>query len=101
MKEKQWVYPYDQDGKPCAISDLPKDIRGLADDPYRSVAWQVRERGGFEKTEKPFAEFKWADFFREHLKTHPLHHDFEEAVKEAMALAQSPEARRLPGYIGK
>ena len=101
MKREAWVYPYDEQGRPRDVADLPKDVRGLADDPYRSVAWAVRERGGFEKTGKPFAEFRWADFFRARLQADPRHHDFEEAVDEAMALARSPQAKGLPGYIGR
>jgi len=101
MKQEAWVYPYDEAGRPRGVTDLPQDVRGLADDPYRSVAWAVRERGGYEKTGKPFAEFKWADFFRARLKTDPRHHDFEKAVDEAVALAKSPEAKGLPGYVGR
>jgi len=100
MKKEAWVYPYDENGKPRDVSDLPKDVRGLADDPYRSVAWAVRERGGFEKTGKPFAEFQWADFFRARLRTDPGGRDFDKAVDEAMALAHSPQAKGLPGYVG-
>jgi hypothetical protein len=39
-------------------------IADLIDDPYRSLAGFVRKRGGFVKTEKPYVEFAWADFFR-------------------------------------
>ncbi len=101
MKQEAWVYPYDENGNPREVADLPKDVRGLADDPYRSVAWAVRERGGFKKTGKPFAEFRWADFFRARLQTDPRHRDFEKAVDEAMAWAQSPKAKGLPGYVGR
>ena len=43
---------------------LPEDIRGLADDPYRSLAWALRHAGAYEKTDLAFSEFKWADFLR-------------------------------------
>ena len=42
----------------------PQSLAALADDPYRSLAWLVRDRGGFCRTELEFAEFAWADFFR-------------------------------------
>lgn len=97
MEEKKWVYPYDRFGKgPHPPSALPKTVRGLKDDPYRSLAWKVREEGGYKKVEKPFAEFLWANFFREHLKT-PITR-FKKAVKNALKLAKSPLAKRLPGY---
>jgi hypothetical protein len=43
------VYPYCQFGEgPRKPLYLPRDIRGLADDPYRSLAWFVRKAGGFD-----------------------------------------------------
>jgi hypothetical protein len=80
--------------------NLPETVRGLADDPYRSVAGEVRERGGYEKDETPFSEFLWAQFFRAHLRVHPVYHDFESAVVEALELAKSSAARNLPGWSG-
>ncbi len=101
MKEKKWVYPYDQlGGGPHNPIDLPENVRGMADDPYRSVAGEVRERGGYRKSEAPFSEFLWAQFFRSHLTVHPVYHGFEQAMAQAMRLARSRAARRLPGWIG-
>jgi hypothetical protein len=101
MKDEKWVYPYDQFGKgPHDVQDLPENVRGLADDPYRSVAGAVRDRGGYEKSDEPFAEFLWAQFFRERLKVHPIYHDFEEAVAEAVKLAKTEAAKHLPGWLG-
>jgi hypothetical protein len=101
MKKDNLVYLYDEFGNgPHKPEDLPLDVRGLADDPYRDLAGWVRDRGGYDKTAAPFAEFKWAMFFRENLKTHP-HADWDEAVKEAMELARSKDAKDLPGYRKK
>ncbi len=36
---------------------LPTDIRGMADDPYRSLAWMARKAGGYENSPETFAEF--------------------------------------------
>jgi hypothetical protein len=42
------AYPYCQFGEgPQKALYLPRDIRGLADDPYRSLAWYVRKAGAF------------------------------------------------------
>ena len=102
MKDSKWVHLYDQFGKgPHEPHQLPFDIRGLADDLYRSLAWMVREEGGFEKTGEPFSEFKWADFFRKHIQIPRTPDGFEKAIKEAMKLVHSPEAKNLPGYKGK
>ncbi len=102
MKDSNWVHPYDQFGKgPHPIDALPLDIRGLADDPYRSLAWAIREEGGFEKTEEPFAEFKWADFFRKNITVARTPTGFDEAIKEAIKLAHTDAAKHLPGFIKK
>jgi hypothetical protein len=78
---------------------LPRDIRGLADDPYRSVAWFVRKSGAFEHSDRNFAEFKWANFFRSHRLLDRLGlRCFPQAMVKAVALAQSPAAKRLPGF---
>ena len=92
-------YDRDQFGAgPHDPNHLPEDVRSLADDPFRSVAWQVRKRGGYDKTATPFAEFQWANFFRARVKTYPTRADFEAAVVEALALAHSPAAKGLPGW---
>ena len=92
-------YDRDQFGVgPHDPNHLPEDVRSLADDPFRSVAWQVRKRGGYDKSSLPFAEFKWAQYFREHIKTYPTRADFEQAVIEALAIAHAPGAKNLPGY---
>jgi hypothetical protein len=95
-------YDRDQFGVgPHDPNHLPEDVRGLADDPFRSIAWQVRKRGGYDKSSLPFAEFQWANFFRQRVKTYPTRADFEKSVVEAMALVRSPAARGLPGYKPK
>lgn len=102
MKKEKWVYPYDQFGKgPHDVADLPEDVRGLADDPYRSVAGAVREEGGYRKTDKPFAEFLWAQYFRKRLSLRPVGRDFKKALAQALTLARDEAARRLPGWAGR
>jgi hypothetical protein len=41
-----WTHPYDAKGRRRDYSDLPKTIRGMEDDPYRSLAGGLREIGG-------------------------------------------------------
>jgi hypothetical protein len=94
------AYPYCQFGEgPRKAIYLPKDIRGLADDPYRSLAWYVRKAGAFENSEKNFAEFQWANFFRgKRLLDRTGLAGMPRAIVRAVALAQSPAAKHLPGY---
>jgi hypothetical protein len=100
MFKSRRAYPFCQFGEgPRKALYLPKDIRGLADDPYRSIAWFVRQAGAFENSDRNFAEFKWANFFRT-LKlldrTGPS--GLPKALVKAVALAQSPAAKSLPGF---
>lgn len=98
MKEKKWVYLLDENGQgPHPPESIPKDVRQLKDDPFRSVAWAVRERGGFDKIGTPFSEFHWANYFRRSITTDPTK-DFKAAVEEAMQAAKSDAAKDLPGY---
>jgi len=102
MIQREWTYLHDQFGLgPHPTSALPSDIRCMADDPYRSLAWAVREKNGFKKMKEPFFEFKWAAYFRHNLDI-ILHSksDFKDAIAEAMKLAKRPEAKHLPGFKG-
>ena len=63
LSRQHYAYLYDQFGSgPRNALYLPIDVRGMADDPYRSLAWMIKKEGGFEDSDLPFAEFQWADF---------------------------------------
>jgi hypothetical protein len=98
MESRQLVYLFNEHGKPIEPADLPKHVAELRDDPYRSLAGEARRAGAFDKDETPFAEFKWADFFRKRLKILPGKEGFEAALAAAIALAKTPAANGLPGY---
>jgi hypothetical protein len=99
MERHHWVHRYDHNGVgPRACHHIPKSIAGLVDDPFRSVAWKVRKKGGYFRSSVPFGDFEWANFFRERLKCDPVAH-FKKAVREALKLAESEEAQGLPGYV--
>ena len=100
MGRRHWVYPHDPHGglRPC--SALPAHVEKLRDDPYRSLAGYARNAGAYRKVEVPFAEFTWADFFRPRIRIEADDAGFEEALRKAIQLARSDEARQLPGYIG-
>ena len=100
MFKTRHAYPFCQFGEgPRKAIYLPRDIRGLADDPYRSLAWFVRKAGAFENSDRNFAEFKWANFFRAHRLLDRLGlQGMPRALLKAVTLAQSTTARNLPGY---
>jgi hypothetical protein len=100
MKEHDWVYL--RDGKSSSVlkpADLPRKVTALGDDPYRSLAWAVRERGGWEKSPSSFAEFRWAEFFRSRIPIGNKPGDFDRAIEAALKISHSPEAKNLPGYV--
>ena len=100
MDFKGWTHPYDGRGRRRLYADLPKAITGLEDDPYRSLAGELRNTGGFAKDSTPFAEFLWADFFRPRIKLKTIKTDFQAAVDEASRIAKTGEADYLPGWCG-
>jgi hypothetical protein len=100
LDNHRWVYPYDEDGERRSYKDLPKDIGNLKDDPFRSLAGELRRAGGFAKDTTPFSEFLWADFLRRRLARKIVDKDFEKAMEKALALAKSKDAIYLPGWCG-
>jgi hypothetical protein len=94
MRSRKWLYLYDQfGGGPHDPKDLPLDVRGMSDDPYRSLAWELREAGIIAKVQEPFSEFKWAAFLRANLKVDLHAESWKDAVKRACALTQAEIAK--------
>ena len=100
MDNKRWVYPYDAKGERRSFKDLPPSIAGLKDDPFRSLAGDLRRAGGFAKDTTPFSEFLWADFLRRKLSRKSVEADFKKAIAKALALAKGKDAVYLPGWCG-
>lgn len=100
LDSRRWVYPYDAKGVRHRYKDIPKSVVDLKDDPFRSLAGELRRAGGFAKDTTPFSEFLWADFFRRRLSRKDVAGDFEKAIEKALSLARSNEAVYLPGWCG-
>ena len=100
LDHHSWAHPYDDKGRRRTFRDIPKSLDELADDPYRSLAGEIRRAGGFAKDTTPFSEFLWADFFRRSVKRKLVENKFRAAVREAMIMAKSQNARYLPGWCG-
>ena len=94
------VHPYDAAGRRCDYEHIPRRITDLKDDPFRSIAGELRRIGGFAKDTTPFSEFLWADFLRRRISRTTARNDFPKALKQAMKLAKSPLASHLPGWSG-
>ena len=100
MDNKRWVYPYDAKGERRHFDDLPKSIKDLKDDPFRSLAGELRRAGGFAKDTTPFSEFLWADFLRRKISRKVADDHFSKAIEQALEFAKSDRAVYLPGWCG-
>lgn len=100
LDNRNWMHPFDDKGRRRHYKDIPKSVRDLVDDPFRSLAGELRRAGGFAKDTTPFSEFLWADFLRRRIKRKLVEHDFDRAIITAMKFAKSQEAIFLPGWCG-
>jgi hypothetical protein len=100
LDNHKWVYPYDAKGQRQHFRAIPKTVVELKDDPFRSLAGELRRVGGFAKDTTPFSEFLWADFLRRRLSRKSVQADFDKAIEKALALAKSKDAIYLPGWCG-
>ena len=100
LDNRGWCHPYDAAGERLTFTDIPQSIGKMTDDPYRSLAGELRRAGGFAKDTTPFSEFIWADFLRARVKVKLIKDDFDAAVKKALTLAKGKDAGYLPGWCG-
>ena len=94
------MHPFDDKGVRRSYTDIPKSVSELIDDPFRSLAGELRRAGGFAKDTLPFSEFLWADFLRRQMKRKAVEDNFNQAVEKALQLAKTPDANYLPGWCG-
>ena len=100
MIKNHWAHPINGAGKLCPPAAIPSHMNELCDDIYRSLSRRVRENGGYAKTPTAFAEFRWADLFRERVSIGPTGKDLDAAVQNTTKPAKSNRASELTG-IGK
>lgn len=100
MESINMLHPYDENGKKISPGKIPRHIADLKDDPYRSLAGFVRKAGGFQKSDAPFTEFKWADFFRDKISEELIRKDVQGAIAKANILIKDDATcKALPGYV--
>lgn len=100
MDNRGWMHPFDADGQRHPRTALPKSVADLVDDPYRSLAGELRFAGGYAKDTTPFSEFLWADALRRRVDPKTAKDDFETALQKSLEFAKSPDAAYLPGWCG-
>jgi hypothetical protein len=94
------MHPFDRHGRRKHYRDIPGSIDDLVDDPYRSLAGQLRRIGGYAKDTAPFSEFLWADFLRRRIGRKTVEKHYERALDDALKLARGEDADYLPGWCG-
>jgi hypothetical protein len=100
LDNRGWLHPFDAKGRRRDYEDIPKKVTEMVDDPYRSLAGELRRVGGFAKDTTPFSEFLWADFLRRQIKLKQIQADFNKSLEKALRLAKSGDADYLPGWCG-
>jgi hypothetical protein len=100
LENRNWMHAFDDKGRRCDHADIPKSVSGLIDDPFRSLAGELRRAGGYAKDTTMFSEFLWADFLRRRIKRKAVEDNFARAMEKALQLAKSREAGYLPGWCG-
>jgi hypothetical protein len=100
LENRAWTYLYDAKGKRRSHKALPEQVKDLVDDPYRSLAGELRRAGGFAKEVEPFSEFLWADFLRRRIKHKQAARHPKAALEAAIGLAKTEDAAYLPGWCG-
>ena len=85
------------DSPTMKMKNLPVAVGDLEEDYYRGLAWIIVKSGAIGKTDIPFQEFYWAEFFKKNLefknKTFSL-----KKIKKAIKLSLSDKATSLPGH---
>ena len=100
LDNHSWMHPFDARGERRGYKDIPRSVTELVDDPFRSLAGELRRVGGFAKDTTPFSEFLWADFLRRRIKKKLVQADFATAMERSLVLAKGEEASYLPGWCG-
>ncbi len=94
------LHPFNENGERVDIHFIPRTLADLKDDPYRALAGFARKSGAYKKSQTPYSEFKWADYFRVQIPVDYIKSNIQGALSLALDLAVKKEAKSLPGYTG-
>jgi len=100
VDNRGWLHPFDEEGRRRDSVSLPKTVADLRNDPFRSLAGELRRIGGFAKDTTPISELLWADYLRRRVNRKLVKDNFDEALEQAMQLAKAQTADHLPGWCG-
>ena len=105
---RKWVAPIDENGIGMyPLKKIPV-MDHIMNDPYRGLVYELRRRESIGSSNDPFADFKWANYFRKHVKwkedsedKDASEHAFKMAVTEAIDWARKTDAVGLPGFTNR
>jgi hypothetical protein len=102
MIDLKFVNLFNEEGKTENFKDLPKTLKSMKHDYFRSLAWSVRDNNGFKKVDEiPFFEFRWGEYFRKYIKEELIKDHFALATEIATKLSKEETAKHLPGFLSK
>ena len=99
LESLNFLHCYDENGNKTKLQ-VPRRLIDLKNDSYRSIAGIVRKAGGYNKVNKPYLEFEWADYLRQYITLEEIEADFKQSVIKGISLALSENASHLPGFKG-
>ena len=94
-----WTHPFDAKGRRCDYAELPATVEDMHDDPYRSLAGELRRIGGFAKDSTPYSEFVWADFLRLRIKPKAVKQDFSGALARRAGYGEVGRGQLSAGVV--
>jgi hypothetical protein len=102
LQRRGWLYLHDGRGLgPLPPSDLPSNLLGLQDDPYRSLVWKLKKEGVITAAPLiPFHEFRWGAWLRSRPLPPFSSLNLEPALPAARSFARSSAASHLAGWKG-
>jgi hypothetical protein len=55
LESCNWTHPFDDEGRRCPYDEMPATVNDLIDDPFRSLAGELKRAGGYAKNRAPFS----------------------------------------------
>ncbi len=83
LDDRKWVYPYNAKGERQHYRDIPKTVVDLKDDPFRSLAGELRRIGGFAKDTTPVQRIPVGGFPAPQIVTQERGSRFRESPRES------------------
>ena len=88
LDNRSWMHPFDDQGRRRDYADIPKAVTDLVDDPFRSLAGELRLAGGYAKDTTPSANFSGRISLRRRMKRQNVEKDFRRRFGGGLEIGQ-------------